>query len=129
MSFEAKQLSDRPDAIAPDGSEVRMLCALGGGSMAHFTLPPSGVSRPVAHRTVEEIWYFVSGRGRIWRSLGDREDILEVRPGMSITLPVGTRFQFRCDGREPLAAVGVTMPPWPGEAEAYAVPGPWTPTA
>ncbi len=128
MSFATKRLSAGPEAVAPDGSEVRILCALAGGSMAHFTLPPGAVSRPVAHRTVEEIWYFASGQGRIWRSLDGREDIATVEPGMSITIPVGTRFQFRCDGAESLTAVGVTMPPWPGEAEAYAVPGPWPPT-
>ena len=34
-----------------------------------------------------------------------------------------TYFTVR-DG--PLAAVGVTMPPWPGADEAYDVPGPWS---
>jgi len=27
-----------------------------------------------------------------------------------------------------VAAIGVTMPPWPGEGGAVAVIGPWTPT-
>ena len=129
MLFATKSLNDAPDAIAPDGSEVRLLCALAGGSMAHFSLPPGAVSRPVAHRTVEELWYFVSGHGRLWRARDGREEVVAVSPGTSIAIPVGTAFQFRCDGAAPLAAVGVTMPPWPGEAEAYAVPGPWPPTA
>jgi mannose-6-phosphate isomerase-like protein (cupin superfamily) len=30
---------------------------------------------------------------------------------------------FRCG--EPLAALGITMPPWPGEGEAVFVPGKW----
>ncbi len=29
---------------------------------------------------------------------------------------------------EPLAAIGVTMPPWPGDGEASAVEGRWAPT-
>src|SRR5215208_2196845 len=45
----------------------------------------------------------------------------------SVTIPVGTAFQFRNTGFEPLAAVGVTMPPWPGEDEAMEVAGPWAP--
>ena len=128
MSFQTKLLSSIPDAIAPDGSEVRILCQTDRGSMAHFTLPPRAISRAAAHRTVEEVWYFVSGHGRMWRRLGSQDEITEVGPGTSITIPVGAQFQFRSDGDESLAAVGVTMPPWPGEAEAYAVEGCWQPT-
>jgi mannose-6-phosphate isomerase-like protein (cupin superfamily) len=129
MSFDTKQTASAPDAIAPDGSEVRVLCRTARGSMAQFTLPPGAISRAVAHRTVEEVWCFISGRGRIWRRLDGRDEITQVGAGTSVSLPVGTRFQFRCDGDEPLVAVGVTMPPWPGEAEAYAVEGYWQPTA
>ena len=31
--------------------------------------------------------------------------------------PLGTHFQFRTFGSEPLASIGVTMPPWPSEGE------------
>lgn len=128
MAFDTKRLGGPPDAVAPDGSEVRVLCRVGRGGMAHFTLPPNAVSRAVAHRTVEEVWFFVSGRGRMWRRLGDEEETFEVGLGTSVAIPVGTRFQFRSDGHEPLSAIGATMPPWPGEGEAYAVEGPWQPT-
>ena len=114
MGFDTKRISSAPDAVAPDGSEVRILCQVERGGMAHFTLPPKAVSRAVAHRTVEEVWYFISGRGRMWRRLGEREEIVEVGPGMSINIPVGTHFQFRSNSHEPLAAIGATMPPWPG---------------
>lgn len=50
-------------------------------------------------------------------------------PGLSLSIPVGTRFQFRADEGAALAAVGVTMPPWPGADEAYEVEGRWEPTA
>ncbi|MBV8536179.1 MAG: cupin domain-containing protein [Alphaproteobacteria bacterium] len=126
--FDTKTASPNPDVIAPDGSQVRILCGLSRGGMALFTLPPDAVAKAVVHRSVEEIWYFVSGRGRMWRSQGDHQDIVEVGPGVSISIPVGTRFQFRCDGAEPLVAVGVTMPPWPDEDEARAAEGPWAPT-
>lgn len=128
MHFETKRASAGPDVIAPDGSQVRILCGLSRGGMALFTLPPDAIARAVVHRTVEELWYFASGRGRMWRSQGDRQDIVEVGPGVSISIPVGTRFQFRCDGAEPLVAVGLTMPPWPGEDEAQPAVGPWEPT-
>jgi mannose-6-phosphate isomerase-like protein (cupin superfamily) len=54
--------------------------------------------------------------------------VVEVSAGVCITIPLGTWFQFRAFGDEPLSAIGVTIPPWPGEAEAVAVDGPWQPT-
>ena len=128
MVLNTKQISGEPDDIAPDGSEVRVLCRVERGSMAHFSLPPGAVSKAVATHTIEEVWYFISGHGRMWRKLGDEEGCVPVRPGTSMTIPVGTHFQFRCDSGEPLTAVGVTMPPWPGEGEAYVVEGPWQST-
>lgn len=120
-----KQLPADPDTIAPDGSHVRILLALHHGSLAHFELSPGRTSVAVAHRTVDEIWFFLQGRGQMWRRLGAEEDVAEVGPGTCLTLPVGTQFQFRALGPEPLAALGVTMPPWPGVGEAYVVEGPW----
>jgi mannose-6-phosphate isomerase-like protein (cupin superfamily) len=126
MSFDTRRLGAAPDAIAPDGSEVRVLCATARGSMAVFTLPPGAVSKPVVHRTVEEVWYIVSGIGRMWRQFADQQQVTDLTPGVSFSIPLGTRFQFRCDGPEPLSAVGVTMPPWPGQDEAEIVSGLWS---
>jgi mannose-6-phosphate isomerase-like protein (cupin superfamily) len=128
MDFETKRISAEPDAIAPDGSEVRLLCQLSRGGLAAFSLAPNAVSKPVAHRTIEEVWYFTSGHGRMWRKLGDHEEVVDVGPGISISIPTGTHFQFRCDGLDPLTAIGATMPPWPGEGEAFLVEGKWEPT-
>lgn|SRR5215469_9626300 len=128
MTFATGKIGKAPDATAPDGSEVHLLGSLSRGSMAAFRLGPGAVSRAVAHRMVEEIWCFTAGRGRMWRKLGDGEEVIEVAPGVSITLPTGTYFQFRCDGGEPLEAIAVTMPPWPGDEEAFAVSGIWEPT-
>ncbi len=125
MPFDTCQISKDPDVIAPDGSEVRILCSVSRGSMAHFTLPPGAVSIAIAHRTIEEVWFFVSGQGRMWRRHDGEEETITVQRGSSISIPVGAHFQFRCDGDEPLVAVGVSMPPWPGEDEAYFVDGPW----
>lgn len=126
--FAVQLLSPQPDAIAPDGSEVRVLLRLAGGSMAHFTLPPGETSIAVAHRTVEEIWYILSGRGEMWRKQEDHEEVVSLEPGVCLTLPLGTAFQFRAAPEAPLVAVGVTMPPWPGDDEAYPTAGPWEPS-
>ena len=123
--FETKPLPLPVDAIAPDGSEVRLLCSGSRGSMAHFSLPSGQVSRAVAHHSIEEVWYFLAGRGRFWRKRGMDQDIVHVSEGVSVSIPPGTHFQFRNDGDEALAAVGVSMPPWSGEGEAYTVEGVW----
>lgn len=123
--FSTKHLPDTPDAIAPDGSNVRILLELMGGGMAHFELAAGEVSTAVAHRTVEEIWFFLSGSGEMWRRQNQSERVVPVHAGICITIPIGTHFQFRSFGQEPLVAIGVTMPPWPGECEAYVVEGKW----
>jgi mannose-6-phosphate isomerase-like protein (cupin superfamily) len=129
IELATKALGAAADVIAPDGCEVRILATSPRGSMAHFTLQPGQVSRAVCHRTVEELWYFLKGRGRMWRRLGERSEVVDVAPGISIAIPTGAWFQLRNDGEEPLAAVAVTMPPWPGEDEAYFVDGAWEPSA
>ena len=127
-SFDTKHLPEQPDAIAPDGSEVRILLSLERGNMAHFALAPGETSIAVAHRTIEEIWYFLSGRGEMWRKQGEREEVVAIAPGLCLTIPCGAQFQFRSFGSESLEAVGVAMPPWPGEGEAYPVEGKWEAT-
>jgi mannose-6-phosphate isomerase-like protein (cupin superfamily) len=83
------------------------------------------VSAAVTHRTVEELWYVVSGQGAMWRRDAQQESVTPLAPGLCLSLPLGTAFQFRCEGDVPLVAVAVTMPPWPGEGEAVLVAGPW----
>ncbi len=124
-AFATKALPAGHDVLAPDGSQVRLLLSLAGGSMAHFALPAGQASRAVRHRTVEEIWYVLEGRGEMWRFGGGREEVTALVPGICLTIPVGVSFQFRAAADTGLAAVAVTMPPWPGEDEAEFVAGPW----
>lgn len=113
------------DTLAPDGSEIRFLPQVKGGSMVHCTLPPGAVSLAVAHRTVDELWYVLSGQGELWRAQDAREEVTALVPGTGHSIPLGTRFQFRSTGAEPLRFVIVTMPPWPGADEAVRVEDHW----
>ena len=129
IPFATMSLPASRDAVATDGSDVRVLLALHSGSMAHFELPPGQISKAVTHRTVEEIWFVLSGRGEMWRAqAGQPESVVPIEPGVCLTIPLGTRFQFRSIGAEPLSAVGITMPPWPGDGEAVVVDGKWAAT-
>jgi len=121
---DSRPLPDAADVVAPDGSLVRLLATGEHGSMAHFELPEGQVARAVRHRTVEELWFVLGGRGAMWREgLGE----LELVAGTSLRIPVRAAFQFRSLGPGPLTVVGVTMPPWPGDAEAEPADGPWAP--
>ena len=124
-TFTTMQLPAAPTTVAPDGSDVRVLLGLPRGSMAHFELGAGKVSQAVVHRTVEEVWFVVSGLGEMWRRQEDHEETVVLQPGVCLTIPVGTHFQFRASSSAAVAAVGVTMPPWPGEGEGVPVAGPW----
>jgi mannose-6-phosphate isomerase-like protein (cupin superfamily) len=95
--------------------------------MGHYELAPGQVSKAVRNQTVEEIWFFLSGRGEMWRRQAEHEEIVPVESGVCLSIPLGTHFQFRSFGDAPLIAVGITMPPWPGPGEAIVVEGKWKP--
>ena len=115
-----------PDVTAPDGSAIRLLVdarhSATRASMVDVTLPAGQVSRPVWHRTVEEIWYILEGRGKVWRCPPGASPAqyppVEVIPGDALAIPTGWRFQFSADDDAPLHFLCCTTPPWPGEDEA-----------
>jgi mannose-6-phosphate isomerase-like protein (cupin superfamily) len=91
--------------------------------MAHCTLPPGNVSQAVKHKTIDEIWYCLQGQGQIWRKQDEPGKVVNIRPGICLTIPTGTVFQFRNIGEEPLCFIIATMPPWPGNDEVITVAG------
>ncbi|TMD51695.1 MAG: cupin domain-containing protein [Chloroflexi bacterium] len=113
-----------PDAIAPDGSEVYF--KIGDGERASLVLvrlAAGRVSRPVRHRTVEEIWYVTAGQGRVWRRPPDRAgEVVVVGPGDAVRIPTGWEFQFASGPGLALEFACFTSPPWPGDQEAIPVP-------
>ena len=121
------QRSDNADVIAPDGSEIRLLIdgrhAAIGASMVEVTLAAGQVSRPVYHRTVEEVWYILQGSGQVWRCPPEVSEPslvapLPVGPGDALVIPTGWMFQFSADEAGDLRFLCVTMPSWPGDDEA-----------
>ncbi len=125
-NIDTRWLPEMYDVIAPDGSEICLLATVSRGSMVHCRLPAGAVSRPIAHRTVEELWYVLAGQGQMWRCHDGQESVIELGPGCSLNTPLGASFQFRNTGESPLEIVIVTMPPWPGEDEAIPRAGHWS---
>ena len=50
---------------------------------------------------------------------------MNVKPGISITIPTGTHFQYRNTGEEELCFIICAIPRWPGSEEAVPVTGKW----
>ena len=125
VPFATARPAARHDLLAPDGSQIRLLPQVQGGSMVHCTLPPGAVSLAVVHRTVDELWYVLAGTGELWRRQGGEERMEALLPHTAHSIPLGAHFQFRNPGHEPLSLVIVTMPPWPGMDEAVRVADHW----
>ena len=106
--FATIRLPALPTVVAPDGSDVRVLLGLPAGGMAHFVL---------------------AGSGQMWRRQGEREEVVALEPGVCLSIPLGTHFQFRASATQSVSAVAITMPPWPGADEAVRVAGPWRASA
>ena len=121
--------SEQPDVYAADGSEIRLLTdgrhGASKSSMVEVALPAGQVSRPVYHHAVEETWYILEGRGRVWRCPPgtDTASVAPqgVSPGDALVIPTGWRFQFAAGPDGALRFLCHTTPPWPGEDEAVAV--------
>ena len=123
--MQTRKLPDEYTVLAPDGSQIRELVDVQRGSLVHCRLPPGAMSTAVVHATVEEVWYVIEGRGQVWRAHETAESVVDVTPGVALSIETGCRFQFRNTGDDDLCVVIVTMPPWPGAQEARRVPGRW----
>jgi mannose-6-phosphate isomerase-like protein (cupin superfamily) len=112
-----------PDAIAPDGSEIYFLVGdAERASLVEVRLAADRTSKPVRHRSVEEIWFILAGAGRVWRQPPGGEAVTEeVRPGSVLTIPTGWAFQFQAAPATELRLLCYTSPPWPGDHEAEPV--------
>lgn len=111
--------------IAPDGSEIRELVKSETTGLAHCILPAGRISQAVKHKTVYEIWYIVSGKGKLWRKNSTSEIIIDLTPWVSLDIPADTAFQFRNDGDTDLIFLCITTPVWPGPSESIDAEGYW----
>jgi mannose-6-phosphate isomerase-like protein (cupin superfamily) len=123
--FDHKTYPESYNYLAPDTSEIRILLDIPGAGLAHCILPPGKTSVAVKHKTVNEIWYVLSGTGDIWQGLNGDNEFAALRQGVSVTIKNGNSFQFRNTGSEDLCILITTAPNWPGAHEAVSVKGYW----
>ena len=116
--------SEKPNAIAPDGAEIRVLIDRPQGatrlSLAEARVKPGERTACASHRTIEEIWYIVRGMGRFHRQMpdGSEEQAAEVVPGDALLIPTGYRFWVENTGAGDPVFLCCGTPPWPGPDEA-----------
>ena len=127
--MQNRSFPSTPDGRSPAGAEIRYLLEGETGTMIHSTVPHGQVNRATVRATVSEFWHVLSGDGQIWRRDGNGEETTVLQRGVSIDIPAGTAFQYRCTGPEPLQFLCISMPRWPGDTEATVIEGPWKPTA
>ena len=107
--------SDREPFTTRDGSTVRELIQVADGavnqSLAEAVVPSGGETIEHLHRRSEEIYRFVSGRGRI--RVGGAE--ARVEAGDSVLIAPGTPHKVWNDGDEPLVLLCCCAPAYSDE--------------
>jgi mannose-6-phosphate isomerase-like protein (cupin superfamily) len=79
--WETQRVGAMPTHLAPDGSQIFELPRSDRASLARCLLPAGAVTRAVRHRSVEELWYVIGGRGQVWRAADGGEEIVDVEAG------------------------------------------------
>ena len=100
-----------PAFITKDGSTIRELMAYRNSdcertSLAEATIPPGGKTECHLHPEVEEIYYFLEGRGRLLAG----DEYMDVGPGVSVLHRPGVRHQTWNTGDVPLVFICVCAP-------------------
>ena len=122
------------DDVALDGADVRLLCRTPLSSAIHCSLASGAVSRVTRNVGIHEIWYFIAGRGELWRHTDatGEESLVEIAEGCCVTIPPDTPFQYRNTGSHSLEFACFVAPAWPGpEVNVLLddVRGRWEPTS
>jgi len=99
--------------ITKDGSTIRSLLdrtnsSAANQSLAEASVPPGGATALHRHPKTEEIYYILSGAGRM--QLGD--ETRDVGPLDAILIPPGTRHTIANTGSEPLVFLCCCAPPY-----------------
>ena len=125
MNLDPVPLRSDFDALAPDGSQIHPLARGERASLCQCVLPPHTTSRAIQHKSVEEIWWILSGAAQVWREGFNDGKPIDVNAGTSLVIPPQTAFQYRNISATSLKIAITTSPPWPGDTEAVTATGPW----
>jgi mannose-6-phosphate isomerase-like protein (cupin superfamily) len=114
---EIARLETLTPFITADGSSIRELAhpawtAAANQSLAEATLEPGGETAEHYHPVAEELYYFVSGHGRM--RLGEA-DTAEIAAGDCVVIPPGTPHKLWNTGDAPLVLLCCCSPAYSHE--------------
>jgi mannose-6-phosphate isomerase-like protein (cupin superfamily) len=109
-------LQDARPFVTKDGSTIRELAGAVSlparhQSLAEATVPPGGATQEHYHRRTEELYWFLSGAGRMRVGAEERD----VRPGDCVVIPPGERHKVRNTGDGPLVLLCCCAPAYSDE--------------
>jgi mannose-6-phosphate isomerase-like protein (cupin superfamily) len=113
------KLDDLEPFTTLDGSTIREIAGIGGSgsapaahqSLAQATVPVGGRTIAHYHRTMDELYFFTAGRGRM--TLGDEER--QVTAGDCAVIPPGAVHELVNTGDEPLVLLCCCAPAYTHE--------------
>ena len=100
-AMDVINLSETTPFTTKDGSEIRELLAsrnsaIRNQSLAEARIPPGGSTQEHYHPRTEEIYYILTGSGR----MRIESEIREVGPGDAIAIPPGQKHKIWNIGKE-----------------------------
>lgn len=118
--MDVRHIDEVPAFTTKDGSEIRELLAYRNScvrqqSLAEARLPPGAATRPHYHAATEEIYYVLSGRGRM--RIGNQERL--VGPGDAIAIPPGSVHTIATVGNETLKFLCCCAPAYEHEDTVF----------
>lgn len=116
VPLDVRRLDEVPAFTTKDGSEIRELLAFRNScvrwqSLAEARLPPGASTTPHYHPRTEEIYYILSGTGRMYLERSKQD----VGPGDAIAIPPGARHQITNTGGETLTFLCCCVPAYEHE--------------
>jgi mannose-6-phosphate isomerase-like protein (cupin superfamily) len=127
MSMPKRHRAQAPDAIAPDGAEIRVLVSGPDDGATRLSLAEAlgGRTRKVYHQTIyEEVWYILQGTGTMHLQAphAAEEEVFQVVAGDAVLIAPRHGFWVQNTGEVDLIWLCCGSPPVPGAEEAQLWP-------
>ena len=114
--MEVINLNEVAAFVGPDRAIIRELAASRNSSarkqsLAEVTIPVGGTVVEHFHKTIEELYYILTGTGL----MKIEDEVREVGPGDTVIILPGQRHKITNNGQAPLVFLACCSPEWTAE--------------